>query len=83
MIAKESGVVDEDLIEGVAEAVENQADASRDASVLDRLQMAGISNSNCPVALLCNNMAALVQLIFRHACCHSQDWQAVHDTKIQ
>lgn len=42
MIAKESGVVDEDLVDGVADAVENQADASRDATLSDRLRMAGV-----------------------------------------
>lgn len=36
--------VDEDvvnIVEGVADAVENQADASRDATIADRLKMAG------------------------------------------
>ena len=30
------------VVEGVADAVENQADAGRDATFADRLQMAGI-----------------------------------------
>ena len=41
---RESGLVDDDVakvVEGVADAVENQADASGDASVTDRLKMAG------------------------------------------
>ncbi len=39
-----TGLVDEDtanIIEGVADAVENQADADRDASLTDRLKVAG------------------------------------------
>ena len=39
-----SGLVDEDtanIVEGVAGAVENQASADRDASLADRLKMAG------------------------------------------
>ena len=41
---KESGLVDDDVekvVEGGADAVEKQADASRDASATDRLKMAG------------------------------------------
>lgn len=41
---QESGLVDEDtadIVSGVADAVENQAEAGRDASVTDRLKMAG------------------------------------------
>ena len=37
--------VDEDVVnvvEGVADAVENQADAGRDATLADRLKMAGL-----------------------------------------
>ena len=30
------------VVEGVADAVENQADADRDATLSDRLKMAGI-----------------------------------------
>ena len=30
------------IVEGVADAVENQADASRDATLSDRLKMAGM-----------------------------------------
>lgn len=44
LIVKESGLVDEDtaaIIEGVADGIENQADAGRDASITDRLKMAG------------------------------------------
>lgn len=39
-----AGLVDEDtanIIEGVADAAENQASADRDASLTDRLKMAG------------------------------------------
>ena len=42
---QESGLVDEDtadIVSGVADAVENQAEAGRDASVTDRLKMAGM-----------------------------------------
>lgn len=38
------GIVDEntaDIIEGVADAAENQAEAGRDATIADRLKMAG------------------------------------------
>ena len=45
LIVKESGIVDEetaDTIGNVAEAVEKQADADRDASMTDRLKMAGL-----------------------------------------
>ena len=38
------GVVDEDtanVIEGVADAAQNQAEADRDATLADRLKMAG------------------------------------------
>ena len=38
------GVVDEDtanIIEGVADAAQNQAEADRDATIADRLKMAG------------------------------------------
>ena len=38
--------VDEDVVnvvEGVTDAVENQADADRDATLSDRLKMAGMS----------------------------------------
>lgn len=41
---KDSGLVDEDtanIVEGVADGVKNQAEADRDASVTDRLKMAG------------------------------------------
>ena len=31
------------IVEGVADAVENQADASRDATLADRLKMAGMT----------------------------------------
>ena len=40
----ESGLVDEDtanVISSVADAAENQAEAGRDASITDRLKMAG------------------------------------------
>ena len=40
--------VDEDVVnvvEGVADAVENQADADRDATLSDRLKMAGMKNN--------------------------------------
>ena len=42
---QESGLVDEDtadIVSGVADAVENQAEAGRDASVTDRLKMASM-----------------------------------------
>ena len=41
---RDSGLVDENtanIVEGVAGGVQNQAEASRDASVTDRLKMAG------------------------------------------
>lgn len=38
------------IVEGVADAVENQADASRDATLADRLKMAGNSLSYMYVA---------------------------------
>lgn len=41
----ESGLVDEDIVEivgSVADAVENQAEAGRDATITDRLKMAGL-----------------------------------------
>ena len=43
-VVKDSGLVDEETagaIGSVADAVENQAEAGRDASVTDRLKMAG------------------------------------------
>ena len=44
LVVKQSGVVDEETAEivgGVADAVQNQAEAGRDASIADRLKMAG------------------------------------------
>ncbi len=41
---KDSGLVDDDtaqLVGGVMDAVENQAEAGRDASIADRLKMVG------------------------------------------
>ena len=40
LVAKEAGV-DDDLVEGAADVVENQVEAGRDASVKDRVKMAG------------------------------------------
>ena len=44
LVVKQSGLVDEETAEivgGVADAVQNQAEAGRDASIADRLKMAG------------------------------------------
>lgn len=44
LVVKESGLVDEETAEmvgGAADAVQNQAEASRDATIADRLKMAG------------------------------------------
>ena len=41
MVAKETGVVDDGVIDAVAEAAENQADADPNASITDRVKMAG------------------------------------------
>ena len=44
------------IVEGVADAVENQADAGRDATLADRLKMAGRVNcvlSLCLIYQLC------------------------------
>ena len=41
------GIVDEDtanVLEGVADAAQNQAEADRDATITDRLKMAGTRN---------------------------------------
>lgn len=46
---KDSGLVDEDtanIIEGVADGVEHQAEAGRDASLTDRAKMAGTAQHN-------------------------------------
>ncbi len=43
-VLKDYGLVDDDtaqLVGGVLDAVENQAEAGRDASIADRLKMAG------------------------------------------
>ena len=45
------GIVDEDtanVIEGVADAAQNQAEADRDATITDRLKMAG-TTYNAPI----------------------------------
>lgn len=47
---KDTGLVDDstaDLVGGAMDAVENQAEAGRDASVADRLKMAGKTNVDC------------------------------------
>ena len=44
IVAKNSGLVDDetaDIISGVADAAENQAEAGRDATITDRLKMGG------------------------------------------
>ena len=42
LVAKEAGV-DEDIVDGAADIVEHQADAGRDASITDRVKMAGMT----------------------------------------
>ena len=52
------GIVDEDtanVIEGVADAAQNQAEADRDATITDRLKMAG-TTYNAPTILSCHPM---------------------------
>ncbi len=43
LVAKNAGVDEDtmDVVEGVADAAENQADAGRDATLADRVKMAG------------------------------------------
>lgn len=59
LVVKQSGLVDEETAEivgGVADAVQNQAEAGRDASIADRLKMAGwyIGMSQLAYDLMCS-----------------------------